>query len=83
VQFLLRKSCAEQVWDVPFYSLFKDRYPGFRHAELKPLTENGYRAFLRQLEKWGFPLDDVSLWFYNIGRSLVVDTSSEAMGHVR
>jgi hypothetical protein len=43
----------------------KSSYPGFTHAELKPLTQNGFFTFLRQLSNWALPNGKTQLWFYN------------------
>jgi RHS repeat-associated protein len=41
------------------------RYPGFKYAELKPCTENGFRTFLDQLRKWLLPFNKTQLWWYD------------------
>jgi hypothetical protein len=41
------------------------RDPGFKYAELKPLTRHSFMEFLKQLDKWQFPTGQTQLWFYN------------------
>jgi hypothetical protein len=52
----------------------KATYPGFKYAELKPRTGNGFREFKRQLENWNLAVGKTALWFYNeagiIGRAI-------------
>lgn len=45
----------------------KNRYPGFKYAELKPYTQNGYDTFQRQMDRWQLPGGQTQLYFYNGG----------------
>ncbi len=42
----------------------EELFPGFRHAELKPLSRSGFNTFQRQLNRWALP-EDTQLWWYN------------------
>jgi hypothetical protein len=43
-----------------------ERYPGFDYAELKPANSNIPR-FTNQLDNWGLPKGQASLWWYSKG----------------
>jgi hypothetical protein len=39
--------------------------PGFKYAELKPYSDNGFSVFQKQLDNWNLPPGKTQLWFYN------------------
>jgi hypothetical protein len=41
------------------------RNPGFKYAELKPYSQNGYDTFQKQMDNWRLPEGKTQLWFYD------------------
>jgi hypothetical protein len=42
----------------------KTRDPGFKYAELKPVSPNGIESFMKQRDNWNLT-GKIQLWFYN------------------